>query len=69
VKGLQTKRVYEPPGDDDGARLLVDRLWPRGVNKEKLVLTGWLREVAPSDSLRQWFDHDLASFGAAMRPS
>jgi uncharacterized protein YeaO (DUF488 family) len=43
---------------DDGARLLVDRLWPRGVKKEKLRLAGWLKGVAPSDSLRHWFQHD-----------
>jgi uncharacterized protein YeaO (DUF488 family) len=60
VNGIQTKRVYDSPGPEDGARLLVDRLWPRGVTKEKLQLAGWLKEVAPSDSLREWFDHDLA---------
>jgi len=60
VNGIQIRRVYEPPARDDGARLLVDRLWPRGVKKEKLQLAGWLKEVAPSDSLRQWFDHDPA---------
>jgi uncharacterized protein YeaO (DUF488 family) len=63
VNGIQTRRVYEPPAPDDGARLLVDRLWPRGIDKEKLQLTGWLKEVAPSDSLRQWFDHDPARWG------
>ena len=60
MNGIQTRRVYEPPAPDDGARLLVDRLWPRGVSKEKLLLTGWLKEVAPSDALRQWFNHDPA---------
>ena len=45
---------------EDGARLLVDRLWPRGATKDKLQLAGWLKEAAPSDSLRQWFDHDPA---------
>jgi uncharacterized protein YeaO (DUF488 family) len=55
---IRTRRVYEPPAPDDGARLLVDRLWPRGVKKEKLHLTGWLKEVAPGDSLRHWFNHD-----------
>ena len=60
MNAIQTKRVYEPPAPEDGARLLVDRLWPRGVKKEKLQLTGWLKEVAPGDSLRQWFNHDPA---------
>ncbi len=57
---IQTKRIYEPPAPEDGARLLVDRLWPRGVKKEKLQLAGWLKEVAPGDSLRKWFNHDPA---------
>jgi uncharacterized protein YeaO (DUF488 family) len=60
VNGIQIRRVYEPPAPEDGARLLVDRLWPRGVKKEKLQLAGWLKEVAPSDSLRHWFDHEPA---------
>jgi uncharacterized protein YeaO (DUF488 family) len=60
VNGIQTKRVYEPPTSDDGARLLVDRLWPRGASKEKLMLAGWLKEVAPRDTLRHWFNHDPA---------
>ena len=58
MNGIQTRRVYEPPAPEDGARLLVDRLWARGVKKEKLQLAGWLKEVAPSDSLCQWFEHD-----------
>jgi uncharacterized protein YeaO (DUF488 family) len=53
VKEIQTRRVYEPPTPEDGARLLVDRLWPRGVKKEKLQLAGWLKEAAPSAPLRQ----------------
>ena len=60
MNGIQIRRVYEPPAQEDGARLLIDRLWPRGVEKEKLQLTGWLKEVAPSGSLRQRFDHDPA---------
>ena len=60
MNGIQTKRVYEPPEREDGARLLVDRLWPRGVSKQKLLLAGWLKEVAPSDSLREWFHHNPA---------
>lgn len=54
---LRIKRAYEPASPEDGARFLVDRLWPRGVRKETLLLTGWLKEVAPSDALRRWFGH------------
>ena len=57
---IQTKRVYEPPAPEDGARLLIDRLWPRGVKKEKLQLAGWLKELAPGHSLCLWFNHDPA---------
>jgi uncharacterized protein YeaO (DUF488 family) len=62
VNRIQTRRVYDPPTGDDGARVLVDRLWPRGVKKEKLRLTGWLKEVAPSDALRTWFNHEPAKW-------
>src|SRR5579884_3524685 len=55
---IRVKRVYEPAAPDDGARFLVERLWPRGVKKEALPLDGWLRDVAPSTALRQWFGHD-----------
>lgn len=55
---LQIKRAYTPAGPEDGERYLVDRLWPRGVKKEALHLTAWLKEVAPSDALRRWFGHD-----------
>lgn len=54
---IQVKRVYEKPAKGDGARILVDRLWPRGLKKEELDLEVWLKEVAPSDSLRRWFGH------------
>ena len=57
---LEVKRIYEPPSPDDGARILVDRLWPRGVSKEAAGLTLWLKEIAPSAELRQWFGHDPA---------
>jgi uncharacterized protein YeaO (DUF488 family) len=67
VTGIQTRRVYEPPGPDDGARLLVDRLWPRGIKKARLQLAGWLKEIAPSDALRKWFDHDPAKWGEFQR--
>lgn len=57
VTKLQIKRIYDPPAATDGARVLVDRLWPRGVKKEDAHLTLWLKEVAPSPALRQWFGH------------
>lgn len=56
------KRVYEPPAAEDGRRYLVDRLWPRGAKKETLRLDAWLKEVAPSDALRRWFQHDPAKW-------
>ena len=55
---ITIKRVYDPIDSDDGVRVLVDRLWPRGVSKQALKADHWLREVAPSDQLRQWFGHD-----------
>jgi uncharacterized protein YeaO (DUF488 family) len=60
---LTIKRVYEPPADSDGQRVLVDRLWPRGLSKDKAQLDLWLKEAAPSAELRKWFDHDPAKWG------
>jgi len=57
---IRIKRIYDPPEPDDGKRLLVDRLWPRGVARETARLDGWLKELAPSDELRKWFGHDPA---------
>ncbi|MDP2730539.1 MAG: DUF488 domain-containing protein [Dehalococcoidales bacterium] len=57
---IQTKRVYEPPAPEDGCRFLVDRIWPRGTKKDSLKLDGWLKEVAPSDTLRSWYGHDIS---------
>jgi uncharacterized protein YeaO (DUF488 family) len=54
---IRTKRVYDPPDKADGTRVLVDRLWPRGLRKEKAALTLWLKEIAPSTELREWFGH------------
>ncbi|THF76057.1 DUF488 domain-containing protein [Cohnella fermenti] len=54
---LRLKRIYDPAEASDGARVLVDRLWPRGVTKEAAQLTLWLKEVAPSPELRDWFGH------------
>lgn len=61
---LNIKRIYEPVSDADGARVLVDRLWPRGVRKDDARLTLWLKEIAPTPELRKWFCHDPALFGA-----
>jgi uncharacterized protein YeaO (DUF488 family) len=55
---IEVKRAYDPAGENDGLRYLVDRLWPRGLKKETLRLDGWLKEVAPSGDLRRWFAHD-----------
>ena len=57
---IQVKRVYEPADHEDGRRFLVDRLWPRGVSKDELKMESWLKEVAPSNELRKWFNHDPA---------
>jgi uncharacterized protein YeaO (DUF488 family) len=54
------KRVYEPVDTEDGTRFLVERLWPRGVRKDALMLDAWLKDVAPSTELRRWFGHDPA---------
>lgn len=55
---VRTKRIYEPAESVDGTRILVDRLWPRGVSKEDAALDRWIKDIAPSDELRRWFDHD-----------
>ena len=55
---IKIKRVYEQPDKDDGLRILVDRLWPRGLTKEKAKVDLWLKEIAPSTELRKWFGHD-----------
>ncbi len=59
---IQTKRIYEDPSVSDGYRVLVDRLWPRGVSKEKADLGQWLKEVAPSTKLRKWYGHEGERF-------
>jgi uncharacterized protein YeaO (DUF488 family) len=55
---IQTKRVYEKAAKEDGFRILVDRLWPRGLTKEKARVDLWMKEIAPSDELRKWFHHE-----------
>ena len=57
---IALKRVYEPATEEDGTRFLVERLWPRGVRKDALMLDAWLKDVAPSTELRRWFGHDPA---------
>lgn len=59
---VRLKRAYEPPSRSDGYRVLVERLWPRGVRKADVHLDAWLKDVAPSDALRRWFGHDPARF-------
>ena len=59
---VELKRVYEEADANDGTRVLVDRLWPRGLSKERARVDAWLKEVAPSDELRQWFGHDPDKF-------
>ena len=67
---IRTKRVYEPASTDDGERVLVERLWPRGVRKADLKFDSWLKGVGPSTELRKWFNHDperWAEFGRRYR--
>lgn len=59
---LKTKRVYEEAKPDDGVRILVDRLWPRGVSKEKAKIDEWRKDLSPSDELRRWYGHDPAKW-------
>jgi uncharacterized protein YeaO (DUF488 family) len=58
AKHLRLKRVYEPAAREDGVRVLIDRLWPRGLTKEKAAIDHWMKEIAPSAELRKWFGHD-----------
>ncbi|HSB75205.1 MAG TPA: DUF488 family protein [Terriglobales bacterium] len=59
---IQLKRAYDPAAAGDGVRYLVERLWPRGVRKDALLIEAWLKDVAPSAGLRQWFSHDPAKW-------
>jgi uncharacterized protein YeaO (DUF488 family) len=60
ARNVRLKRAYEPPAPDDGERILVDRLWPRGVSRADAALDAWMKDIAPSTALRQWFAHDPA---------
>lgn len=64
---VQVRRIYDAPSADDGQRVLVDRLWPRGVSKERADLDAWLPQVAPSTQLREWYHHDPARFAEFSR--
>ncbi len=59
---VRIKRIYEEPADDDGFRVFIDRLWPRGLKKEQVRFDRWLKDVAPSTELRRWFGHDPAKW-------
>jgi uncharacterized protein YeaO (DUF488 family) len=64
---IRTKRIYEPASPDDGYRVLVDRLWPRGLKKEAAAIDQWAKELAPSDELRKWFGTEGASYAEFVR--
>jgi uncharacterized protein YeaO (DUF488 family) len=67
VAQVRIRRVYEPAVPSDGRRVLVDRLWPRGLSKDKAHLDEWLKAVSPSDELRRWYGHDPARFAEFTR--
>lgn len=64
MMNIQVKRVYEPAAPEDGQRVLVDRVWPRGLTKERVAADAWLKDVAPSTGLRQWFGHERTKWDA-----
>ena len=64
---VKLKRAYEPPAADDGTRILVDRLWPRGVTKKRAAIDQWMKDIAPSTGLRKWFSHDPARWDEFQR--
>lgn len=64
---IRMKRAYEAPSEDDGTRILVERLWPRGVSKEKAAIDVWLKELAPTPELRKWYGHDLVRWAEFRR--
>src|SRR5690606_18070779 len=64
---IRLKRAYEQADADDGRRILVDGLWPRGISKQRAAIDDWLRELAPSQGLRQWFDHDIGKWNTFRR--
>jgi len=64
---VQVRRVYDDPADGDGTRVLVDRIWPRGMTKEKAALDEWCKHIAPSTELRKWYSHDPDRFAEFTR--
>lgn len=63
MESVKIKRIYEKPSDDDGYRVLVDRIWPRGISKKDANLDEWNKEITPSNELRKWFDHKKDRIG------
>ncbi len=59
---VKIKRIYEPASPEDGKRIYIDRLWPRGMKKEEVKIDEWLKEISPSDALRKWFGHDPSKY-------
>lgn len=59
---IKIKRIYEEYSSDDGVRILVDRLWPRGISKEKAKIDIWYKDIAPTNDLRKWFNHDIEKY-------
>jgi uncharacterized protein YeaO (DUF488 family) len=59
---IRIKRIYDPASPDDGKRIYIDRLWPRGMKKEEVKIDEWLKEISPSDALRKWFGHDPSKY-------
>jgi len=64
---IRVKRAYDPPGSDDGLRILIDRLWPRGLTKSALKLDAWVKHLSPSNALRKWYGHDPEKFAEFRR--
>jgi uncharacterized protein YeaO (DUF488 family) len=64
---VRTKRIYEEAGPEDGRRVLIDRIWPRGVSRERAAIDEWAKDLAPSDGLRRWFGHDPGRFAEFRR--
>lgn len=62
MKNIRVKRIYEPPSSEDGVRILVDRIWPRGISKERAAVSEWMKEIAPSPELCMWFSHQSERF-------
>jgi uncharacterized protein YeaO (DUF488 family) len=66
-RDIRVKRVYDPPSSDDGLRILIDRLWPRGLSKDILKLDAWVKHLSPSNELRKWYQHDPEKFAEFRR--